>query len=64
MSSQTQAYITVDSSSISAAGNDYFMPGARMPPQTKEPIMKYLCLVYVEEHVLNGLPKPERHGLL
>jgi hypothetical protein len=25
--------------------------------------MKYLCLVYVEEHVLNGLPKPERQSL-
>jgi len=37
--------------------------GTRMPPQTKEPIMKYLCLVYVEEHVLNGLPKPERQSL-
>jgi hypothetical protein len=25
--------------------------------------MKYLCLVYIEEHVLNALPKPERQSL-
>src|SRR5215813_12388187 len=36
----------------------------------KEHAMKYICLVYVEEKILNALPKPERkllsdeHGLL
>ena len=25
--------------------------------------MKYLCLVYVEEKVLNEMPKPERQSL-
>jgi hypothetical protein len=41
----------------------FHVSGTIMPPQTKEPIVKYLCLVYVEEQVLNGLPKPERQSL-
>jgi hypothetical protein len=32
-------------------------------PPTQESVMKYLCLVYVEEKVLNAMAKPERQSL-
>lgn len=28
-----------------------------------EDVMKYLCLIYVEERILNAIPKDERHML-